>query len=98
MPHVYVVFRTGPDVMADPYWGPAVTAYSSGLPERLMRHPQGVILDTVENFGVSPTVFTAMSLSGGRYMASDIKTFSSDPNSKEYENIQAFLDENTEYR
>lgn len=98
MPHVYVVFRTGPDVMADPYWGPTVTAFSSRMPGQLMEHSRGVVLDTVENFGVSPTVYTVTSLSSNRYLIPDIKTFSSDPNSKEYENIQAFLDENTEYR
>ena len=98
MPHVYVVFRTGPDVMADPYWGPAVTAYSSSLSEHLMEHSRGVVLDTIENSGISPNVHKVSSLSGARNFPQDRKTFSSDPNSKEYENIQAFLDENTEYR
>ena len=98
MPYVYIVFRTGPDVMADPYWGPAVTAYSSSIPGQLMEHSRGIVLDTVESPGVSPTVRDVSSLTSGRYMSPDTKTFSSDPNSKEYENIQAFLDENPEYR
>ena len=98
MPHVYIVFRTGPDVMADPYWGSAVTEYSSGMPRQLMEHSRGVVLDTIESSGVPPTVYAVSSLTGGRHLSPDIKTFSHDPNSKEYENIQAFLDENTEYR